>query len=261
MSKAIQFSGLGHAYRENDFVFRGYGAAIQRGRVCALLGPNGRGKTTLLTILLGALRPTEGTVERHGTLAFVPQLFHVSFDFTALDIVLMGRAKQVGFFSQPSARDEAAAREMLDRFGLADLAYRPLSELSGGERQLVVFARALLTQASILVLDEPTSSLDLKNQSLILDWIARLSHENGLTVVFTTHSPQQALAVADDALLMLGGTQFAFGPVDEVLTEENLQALYEVPLKRLQFEHMGKAAETVAHCFVRRRRTSSLPSC
>ncbi|MEJ1961757.1 MAG: ABC transporter ATP-binding protein [Gammaproteobacteria bacterium] len=256
MSKAILFSGLGHAYREETFVFRGYGAEIEQGSVCALLGPNGRGKTTLLKILLGALSPTEGVVERHGSLAFVPQLFHVSFDFTALDIVLMGRAKQVGFFSQPSTQDEIAALEMLERFGIAHLAYRTFSELSGGERQLVVFARALQTQARILVLDEPTSSLDLKNQSLILDWIAKLSHDDGLTVIFTTHSPQHAMVVADDALLMLGGTQFVFGSVDEVLTEENLQALYSVPLKRLQFVHLGAPAEAIAPCFPRRRRVS-----
>ncbi len=252
MSNAIRFRGLGRAYRNDKFVFREYAGAIRRGSVFALLGPNGRGKTTLLKTLLGVLTPTEGVVERDGTLAFVPQFFQVSFDFTTLDIVLMGRARQVGLFSQPSAQDEAAALGMLERFGLAHLADRAFSELSGGERQLVIFARAMLTQASILVLDEPTSALDLKNQSLILDWIVRLAHEDGLTVVFTSHSPLHALAAGDDALLMLGTTDFACGPIDDVLTVQKLESLYGVPLKRLQFEHRGAAAETLTPCFRKR---------
>jgi len=161
--------------------------------------------------------------------------------------VLMGRAKKIGLFSQPAQKDEEAAFEALDRFGMADYAYRPFHELSGGQRQLVIFARALLAEADILILDEPTSALDLKNQTLILDWIARLSRNDGLTIVMTTHHPHHALAVADEALLMMGQSAPVVGSPCEVLIEENLTTLYGVPMKRVGFEHEGRHIETLAH--------------
>jgi iron complex transport system ATP-binding protein len=243
----IAFSDLGHAYRPGTWVFRNYSASVKKGHVFALLGPNGRGKTTLLKLLLGALKPSEGSLSVKGHFAFVPQLFQVSFDYSCLDMVLMGRAKKIGLFSQPAQKDEEAAFEALDRFGMADYAYRPFHELSGGQRQLVIFARALLAEADILILDEPTSALDLKNQTLILDWIARLSRNDGLTIVMTTHHPHHALAVADEALLMMGQSAPVVGSPCEVLIEENLTTLYGVPMKRVGFEHEGRHIETLAH--------------
>ncbi len=225
------------------WVFRHYSASIRRGSVFALLGPNGRGKTTLLRILLDVLKPAEGSVSVTGRVGFVPQLFQVTFDYSVLDMVLMGRARQVGLFSQPTARDREIAREMLGRLGLADLADKSFHELSGGQRQLTIFARALVAEANVLLLDEPTSALDLKNQVLVLDWIGRLSREDGLTVIFTTHHPQHALAVADDAFLMTGETEFACGPARDVLSEENLSALYGVELKRIQVTHGGRVID------------------
>ena len=242
---AIEFQDLGHAYRSSHWIFQNYSAEVQSGSIFALLGPNGCGKTTLLKVLLGALKPTAGKIAITGRTAFVPQLFQVTFDYSVLDMVLMGRARQVGLFSQPSAQDEETALAALDRFGIADFARHPFHELSGGERQLVIFARALVSEAEILILDEPTSALDLKNQIVVLDWITRLSHQDGLTVLFTTHHPHHALAVADNALLMLGGTRYAHGPASEVLSEENLHALYGVDIKHLPFEHKGKLHETL----------------
>jgi iron complex transport system ATP-binding protein len=242
---AVQLRNLGHAYAPGRWVFRNYRAEVRSGSIFALLGPNGAGKTTLLKILLGAMKPTEGAIEVLGRAAFVPQLFQVSFDYSVLDMVLMGRVRQIGMFSQPSARDEAAAMAQLDRFGIADYARRPFHELSGGERQLVIFARALVSEAAILILDEPTSALDLKNQIVVLDWMARLSHRDGLTVLFTTHHPHHALAVADEALLMLGGEEFVTGMADEVLNEENLSALYGVDIRHLFFEHGGERRGTL----------------
>lgn len=246
---ALSFDSLGHAYVPGRWVFRDYAAEVPSGRTFAILGPNGRGKTTLLKILLGLLKPTAGSMTVAGRTAFVPQLFQVSFDYSVFDMVLMGRAKKVGLFSQPSRADEQAALAALDRFGLADLAPRPFHELSGGQRQMVIFARALVAEADILILDEPTSALDLKNQSVVLDWIAQLAHQDGLTVLLTTHHPHHALAVADHALLMLGEQDFACGPAREVLTETNLQTLYGVPLKRLSFEYGGRQLETLAPVF------------
>ncbi len=242
---AVEFRELGHAYNPGRWIFQNYSAEIEPGSTFALLGPNGSGKTTLLKILLGALKATTGKVIVDGRTAFVPQLFQVTFDYSVLDMVLMGRARQVGMFSQPSVEDEQAAMAALERFGIAHFARHPFHELSGGERQLVIFARALVSEADILILDEPTSALDLKNQIVVLDWIMRLSHEDGLTVLFTTHHPHHALAVADHALLMLGGSKYACGPAKQVLNEENLRALYGVDLKLLPYEHKGERHETL----------------
>jgi iron complex transport system ATP-binding protein len=241
----ITISGLGHCYRPGRWIFRNYSASIAKGSVFALLGPNGRGKTTLLKILLGALQPAAGKLSIIGQMSFVPQLFQVSFDYSALDMVLMGRVKKVGLFSQPSRQDEEAALAALDRFGMADMAGRPFHEMSGGQRQLVIFARALVAEADILILDEPTSALDLKNQAHVLDWISTLSRQDGLTVIFTTHHPHHALAIADDALLMMGESQYVCGPATEVLTEAYLLALYGIALKRVSFEHEGGVIETL----------------
>lgn len=257
---AVSIADLGHFFSPGQWVFRNYSTDIEKGSTFALLGPNGCGKTTLLKALLGVLTPSEGRTAIQGAMAFVPQLFQVSFDYTALDMVLMGRAKKVGLFSQPSTADEEASLAALDRFHMADYAHRPFHELSGGQRQMVIFARALVAEADILILDEPTSALDLKNQALILDWIARLTHEDGLTVLFTTHHPHHALAVADAALLMLGETNYACGPATQVLNEDNLQALYGVPMKHLSFDHDGHSVDTFAPVFLPHS-PSVRPSC
>jgi iron complex transport system ATP-binding protein len=244
-SIAIRFDSLGHAYVPGHWIFQNCSASVERGSTFALLGPNGSGKTTLLKILLGALKPTAGTTAVDGLTAFVPQLFQVTFDYSVLDMVLMGRVRKVGMFSLPSAQDEEAALAALERFGMAHFASHPFHELSGGERQLVIFARALVSEAEILILDEPTSALDLKNQIVVLDWLIRLSHQDGLTILFTTHHPHHALSVADNTMLMLGDGNFACGPAEDVLTEENLLALYGVNIKRMAFEHGGHQHQTL----------------
>jgi iron complex transport system ATP-binding protein len=241
---ALRFRDLGHFYHPSRWIFQGYSGEVKRGTTFALLGPNGCGKTTLLKILLGALRPAAGSIDVRGRTAFVPQLFQVTFDYSVLDMVLMGRTRHVGFFSQPSLADEEASLASLDRFGIADLAPRPFHELSGGQRQLVIFARALVSEADILILDEPTSALDLKNQGVILEWIGRLSGEEGLTVAFTTHHPHHAHAAADTTMLMMGEQESVCGPTEEVMTEERLRALYGVTLRRLRFEHEERTVET-----------------
>ena len=251
MTNAVAFENLTFAYSGNPAVFENYTASIERSSVFAILGPNGCGKTTLLNVLLGILKRYEGKFTVTGNMALVPQLFHVTFAFTVLDMVLMGRARKIGLFGRPAEKDITAAMQALGRFGIEGLAERSYYQLSGGQRQLVILARALVAEADILVLDEPTSALDLKNQSLVLHWIKRLADEDGLTIIFTTHQPHHAQAVADQVLLMLDGKRYLCGPEREVLTEPNLEKLYGVPLKRLEFEYNGSRLTTLFPVFNR----------
>ncbi|WP_292962547.1 ABC transporter ATP-binding protein [Nitrobacter sp.] len=230
---------VGFFYDTGRWVLRNYTARFRARSIVALLGPNGRGKTTLLKLIIGALKPNIGSVQVQGDLAFVPQAFDTTFGFTALQMVVMGRARKIGLRSQPSRDDIQRAHEALNRFDLADLAQRPFHEMSGGQRQLVLLARALVADAPVVVLDEPTSALDLRNQSIVLEWLKQLSREDGLTVIFSTHQAGHALSVADDALLMLSEDCYAFGPASDVLTEDRLSALYETPVKRIQIDHNG----------------------
>jgi iron complex transport system ATP-binding protein len=248
---AVVGKELGLAYKEGFWVIKRLSFSIKKGSVFAILGPNGCGKTTLLKIILDLLQPQVGSIHKRGEMALVPQLFQVSFAFSALEMVVMGRAKKIGLFSQPGLKDRRLALEALERLNIADLAARPFPELSGGQRQLVMLARALVAEADILVLDEPASSLDFKNQALVLQWMKRLSRENGLTVVCTTHQPQHALAAADEALLMTGEEGGLVGRADEILSEANLKRLYGVDIKRLSFEHLGRVEEALTPVYLK----------
>ncbi|RVU20176.1 ABC transporter ATP-binding protein [Methylobacterium oryzihabitans] len=234
-------TGLAFGYRGRA-IGRGLDLAVAGGEVLALLGPNGGGKTTLLRTLLGLLPPLAGTVavaghplerlsarERARLVAAVPQAAGGAFAFTALAVVLMGRTSRSGLFAAPSRGDHRAAAAALDRLGIGHLAARPVNRISGGERQLVLIARALVQEPRLIVLDEPTASLDFGNQGLVMREITRL-RDAGLGVVFTTHDPNQAARYADRALLLRAGRTLAQGPVGEVLDPARLGALYGAPV-------------------------------
>jgi iron complex transport system ATP-binding protein len=155
----------------------------------------------------------------------VPQATASDFDFSVIEIVEMGRTPMRGFFNPVGVRDRTAALACLERLGIAHLAERPVNRVSGGERQLAYIARALATDATHLLMDEPTANLDFANQALILDEIARLG-SSGTCVLFTTHHPDHALRVAHRALLLRGGSLLAAGPAAATINSENLSALY-----------------------------------
>jgi iron complex transport system ATP-binding protein len=216
----------------------GIEVAIAPGEVACLLGPNGSGKTTLMRTLLGLLPPLAGTVtlegralgewspaERARKLAYVPQASESYFEFSALEMVEMGRAAHRGALAPPGARDRAVSMESLERLGVAALADRPMQRLSGGERQLVLVARALATEAGCLLLDEPTAHLDFGNQARVLEEMARLAAA-GHGVLFTTHAPDHALAIGRSAYLLRGGRMIAAGPVGQAVTGATLTELY-----------------------------------
>jgi len=222
--------------------------ALSAGEALAILGGNGAGKTTLLRTLLGLLPPLSGDVEIEGVpmsslapaaravrIAYVPQQHTPAYGFSVSDVVLMGRAGRLSTFARPGPRDTSAARAALDRLGIGGLAARPVTELSGGERQLVLVARALAQEAPVLILDEPTASLDFGNRARVLGEIDRL-RGSGLTIVFSTHEPDHALAHADRALLLADGRPLALDSVERALTAENIERLYRTRVRRVPLD-------------------------
>lgn len=215
--------------------------AIERGNVVGILGPNGCGKTTLLRLLAGMLQPEAGTVTLNGAnlasiaraalarfIAVVPQETHLAFDYSVLEIALMGRYPHLGTFELEGPRDVAIAREALAATGTAALEHRLFATLSGGEKQRVVIASALAQQAEILLLDEPTASLDLGYQFDIAHLLARLNRERGLTIVVATHDLNFAAGLCGSLVMVSEGRVVAAGSTGDTLTSMSIQALYGV---------------------------------
>jgi iron complex transport system ATP-binding protein len=247
----------GHALTigySDHVVGRGLDVTLAEGEVLALLGPNGGGKTTLLKTLLGLLKPQAGEVrlndrplpalsigERARAIAYVPQVHIGTFAFTVETVVLMGRTAHGNLFSRPSVHDRVVALAVLERFGIARLKDRPYTQISGGERQLVLLARALAQEPRFIVLDEPTASLDFGNQGKVMAEIRALA-ASGHGVLFTTHDPNHALRAADRAFLLREGMRLAEGPVGTVLTREQLEELYRARVERLVDPQTGAVA-------------------
>jgi iron complex transport system ATP-binding protein len=237
----LEARNLGFGFA-NRVVGEGLGLELPAREIVCLLGPNGSGKTTLLRTLLGLVAPLSGDVVLDGRLlaqwpirgrasrlAYVPQAAESHFDYSVLETVQMGRTSHRGVFSAPGPADRRIAAESLERLGIGALAERAIHRVSGGERQLALIARALASEASHVLMDEPTASLDFGNQALILDEVARLKAA-GTAVLFTTHHPDHALRIADRVVMLRGGRVLAAGSTGAVVNSENLSALYGRPI-------------------------------
>ncbi|WP_259305313.1 ABC transporter ATP-binding protein [Streptomyces koyangensis] len=218
----VEARGLGHRYTKDRWIFRGVDVAARPGRVLGVLGPNGRGKSTLLRLLAGLARPTEGTVTAHAPVAYVPQSHASPFTYSVTDMVLMGRSRHLKAYATPGRRDRELAETALDRVGIAHMAHRSYAELSGGEQQMTLIARALAAECRLMVLDEPVSALDLRNQARVLTLLQELAAD-GLGIVLTTHHP-------DDAVLVLGPDDVRTGPAAALLDAAALGELYGLPV-------------------------------
>ena len=229
-------------YKTDAIVLNDVSFSISSGEMIAFLGKNGAGKTTLLRIIPSFLTPLSGDVlidgvsvhsmplqDKAKAIAYIPQFSQTAFAYTVRESVLMGRSPYISMFSRPSMQDEKRAFEILDELGILDLAGRPTNEISGGERQLVLIARALMQDAKLLILDEPTSFLDYSNQLLVLEKTYELV-KKGYACLYSTHNPDLALAYSTRVLAMdKGKIAFSMKP-EELEGSDALSSIYKRPL-------------------------------
>jgi iron complex transport system ATP-binding protein len=215
--------------------------SLPDGALTGILGPNGSGKTTLLRLLSGTRRPTSGRVrlgdrpldalsrrEVAQHIAVVPQETQLAFEYSAIEIVLMGRHPHLGLFTVEGPDDLRIAHDAMVSTGTSALADRPFDQLSGGEKQRVVIAAALAQSARLLLLDEPTASLDLGYQLEVSRLLETLNRERGVTMAISTHDLNLAASICRELILMRGGRVIAAGPTNDVLTPDNVRKLYDV---------------------------------
>lgn len=243
---SAMLSVLGIAYGHPGYTLgRDLSLDMEAGQVLCVLGPNGGGKSTLFRTLLGLIPAHAGHIRVGGrdlgeldapsrarAMAYVPQAGGTYFPFSVRDVVLMGRTAHVGVFGAPGRADHAAVDAAMAELKIRAFAERDFTTLSGGERQLVLIARALAQAAPLLIMDEPTASLDFGNQALILNEIRRLK-ASGRAVMFCSHDPDHALHCADHVILLRRGGVLANGPARDVVTAENLRALYGIEVEML----------------------------
>jgi iron complex transport system ATP-binding protein len=235
--------GYGRMIVGNDVSF-----TLDAGEVLCLLGPNGAGKTTLFKTILGLVPPLGGTVMADGAaihqwsrqslarvFGYVSQAQLGFFPFTIREVVLMGRTARIGLFGTPSARDGEIADELLRLLNIDNLADRPYTDVSGGERQLALIARALAQEPQVLVMDEPTASLDFGNQVRVLSEIKTLA-KRGIAVILSTHDPDQAFVCAQRVAILHRGRLAYAGPPEDVITAAVLRAVYGVEVEIVEVE-------------------------
>jgi iron complex transport system ATP-binding protein len=237
----LEVRGLTFSYGGTP-VLQNVSFSVAPGAPTALLGPNGAGKSTLFGCILGFLKPQAGKILLDGRplsafsrrelsreLAYIPQSHAPAFNYTVLDCVLMGMTGSLPTFARPGKEEAEKAMEILKSLGMEKLARRGCRECSGGERQLMLLARALAQDAKILVMDEPTANLDFGNRVRVMERTEALG-EAGYTIFFSTHDPNQALRYAGQALALKNGGILAQGPTETALTQEILSELYGVPV-------------------------------
>ena len=248
----LEVRNAAYRYQSGREVFSDVSFTVEKGTIVSILGPNGAGKSTLLTCVAGLFELTHGDILLHGTpmgkmkrediakmVGFVPQNHYPTFDYTVEEFVLLGRSPHIGMLSSPSERDRQITEEALRTMELESFADRVYTQLSGGERQLVLIARALAQQPEILLLDEPTAHLDYGNTYRTLRMVKDMA-ERGFAVVITTHDPNQALLLGGRAGVIDRKGRMTSGPVGEIVTEERLSQIYDCALKLVDIEEIDR---------------------
>lgn len=229
--------------------------SVGTGDILCILGPNGVGKTTLFKSMLGLLPPLKGEVRVDGqsiahwdnkrkaqVIGYIPQSHVPPFPYTVLQVVTMGTVANLGMFASPTRDDYLCALTALQELGVLHLRDRVYTEISGGERQMVLIARALAQRPRILLMDEPTANLDYGNQARVLEQINRLARQ-GMTVVMTTHAPDHAFLCSSKVVLIERGNRITFGDAADIVTEENLRRAYGIDVAVLRATRNDKAIQ------------------
>ncbi|MHB1420152.1 MAG: ABC transporter ATP-binding protein [Bacillota bacterium] len=249
----IEVKDLSFGYQPKQDIFKNINFKVDEGEIFCLIGPNGCGKTTLLDCILGILSPRTGSVLVNGKnssgirpgdiakqIAYIPQIHEKTFPYTVLEIVLMGRASYTSLFNSPADEDISIAEEAINRVGLMEFKNRPYTNLSGGEGRLVMIARALAQRTPLIIMDEPTSHLDFKNELNVLETVVRLVQDTGMSVVMATHFPNHAFYFENNHIAtkvaLMHQTEFsAVGQPSDVLTECNLRQIYQINAKLVSY--------------------------
>lgn len=252
----LDVRGLRCGYEKTEIV-HGVSFTVERGQFVCIIGANGCGKTTLLKHLLGLMRPMGGKVlmegsdvqgltdaERARMFAYIPQAHTPPFPFTVADVVLMGRTPYVGRLARTTAADRRIAWDAMCLLGIQQHAQQAYTNLSGGQQQLVLIARALAQQTDLIVMDEPTASLDFGNQHVVLSRMRDLAR-GGASVLMVTHDPHHAFYCADRVIVLDGGRVAADGAPREVMTRDRLEGIYATPLNVLDVRLDNGSATTV----------------
>lgn len=227
-------------YQKDTPIFKDINFSVDAGEILAILGPNGAGKTTLLRCITGMLKwkggeslldgkpiHTQSSRELWSQMAYVPQAKSASSAYTAFETVLLGRSSHLNPFSAPKQADLQKAKEVMEWLGIYHLADKKCTAISGGELQMVLIAKALASDPKVLILDEPESNLDFKNQLIVLSAMTKLA-EKGMTCIFNTHYPAHALQRSSKSLILSRGGEYVFGPTPAVVTKENIRKAFGV---------------------------------
>ena len=236
----------------NNIILDDISFSLGNNEIMTILGENGIGKTTLLKCILGILKWKSGCtyfedkkikdIKNIKTIGYVPQAHSMSFSYTVREIITMGRAKYVGIFGIPSKVDKEKVDKAMKEVGIEYIADKPCNQLSGGQLQLAFIARALVCDPKLIILDEPESHLDFKNQFNLLKLIEKLVRNNEMSAIINTHYPEHALRISDKSLLF-GKNKYIFGKTDEVLDEENIKEYFKVKSKIIDLQDYSSKAK------------------
>lgn len=227
-------------YKNDEILFKDLSFSLDSGEILAIMGPNGVGKTSLIRAICGFEKFKEGgafldgknigTFEKKGfwdKISYIPQKREATFAYTGLDMVVFGLASKIGSFGNPSEKDYDLAKNLMDDLGIGNLHNKLCSKISGGELQMLIIARALIKNPSLLIIDEAESGLDFKNQLKIINLLKDLAKKRGITIVFNTHYPNYALKIADKVLILREKGDYFYGSRD-IINEENIKKAFGV---------------------------------
>lgn len=236
----IEIKDLCFGYYKNVPILNGINISIETGTATTILGLNGCGKTTLIKLVAGLLKSTSGTIlingkpilsmtdnERSKIISYVPQIFSSKNSFTVKEYLLLALSNQKGIFWLPSAVDEEKVKTFIANIGVDEnMLQRRVDELSGGERQIIIICSALIQDAKVIILDEPTAALDIKNQYMVLQFLKKCHRENGKTILLSTHDPNHALRLGGNTIALHNGKILLHGESREIIKAENLKQIY-----------------------------------